>query len=64
MLEDKQHKEKVVEKEQGTEIAPGAEPDELSDADVELVAGGSQPVGFTGPQCGKHTFGSCGGVIP
>jgi hypothetical protein len=50
MLENNKDKEKAVEKNQGTEILLCAEHEELSDADVEKVAGGSEPM-FTTPGC-------------
>jgi hypothetical protein len=50
MSEVKKNKENAVEKKQGAEILLCAEHDELSDADVEKVAGGSEMM-FTTPGC-------------
>jgi|HubBroStandDraft_6_1064221.scaffolds.fasta_scaffold3137602_1 hypothetical protein len=49
-MQNNKDEENIVEKKQGTEILPGAEYDEISDADVEKVAGGSQAM-FTTPGC-------------
>ena len=58
MLENKKDKENAVEKEQGKEILPGVEHDEISDADVEKVAGGAEAM-FTTPGCLTNKNHTC-----